>query len=337
MHIAPRHVHAWPVLLALVTSVIACAGGARHTARATAPTEAEASCAGSPTNGRMQPLTLAYVLDGRLLARDVRSPAVGAPPGAPPEPEQPPEVARLGVDDIFNMEFISDTAAVASYGLCPGTTAVVITTVAEARRQGLRPPPPALCIRPLPVGYSEDLVLPIGAAFRVGAGQLDILHECDRPAPPEVHWASSNPDVVEVDSTGLARGRARGRAELVASAEGVEARLTVTVVPPVTRIVITPADTVLAVGDTVLFRASAIGANGQPIPEALLSLRVHEDRTSNASGSSPLFLPVWPFGSQPRRPEPNTLRVRALRTGGGYIVAAMVGRVDSVRVEAVAP
>ncbi|MBW3628904.1 MAG: transglycosylase domain-containing protein, partial [Gemmatimonadetes bacterium] len=70
MQIARWYARAWPVSFALVTSVVACAGGGPVTTPATAPPRMGASCASSETYSRMPPLALAYVLDGRLLARD---------------------------------------------------------------------------------------------------------------------------------------------------------------------------------------------------------------------------------------------------------------------------
>ena len=224
MQLSPGRARACLVTLAMVVTVVACAGGARSTGGAAGPAGPQAACAPAPANTGMRPLSLAYVLDGRLLARDV-------PPfaGAGPDPTRPPEFASLAVDDVFDMDFVTDAAALARLGLCPGTTAVVVTTVAEARRRGLRPPPPALCIRS-PIASGPELVLPVGDTLRVAAGQLDILHECDRPAPAAVRWASSDPGILEVDSAGIVRGRAVGRADLIASADSAEARLTITVV-----------------------------------------------------------------------------------------------------------
>jgi hypothetical protein len=239
------------------------------------------------------------------------------------------------VDDIFNMEFISDTAAIARYGLCPGVTAIVITTVADARRRGLQPPPPKLCVRSLNSRHPLRLALPVGSHFRVAAGQLDILDECDRPAPPDVRWASNDPRVLEVDSAGVVRGRAPGRAEVIASASGVAARLAVTVVPPVKHITITPTEKVFVVGDTITFHAMAYGVNGQPMPEVPLELGVHENRSASPGGVRAAIGRVWQTGPARQRAETNTIQVRALREGTAYVVAAIVGRADSVRVHVV--
>jgi hypothetical protein len=54
----------------------------------------------------------------------------------------------------------------------------------------------------------------------------------------------------------------------------------VTVVPPVARVVVTPADTALAVGDTATFHAVAYGLDGRPLPAVPLALAAFEGRTS---------------------------------------------------------
>jgi hypothetical protein len=198
---------------------------------------------------------------------------------------------------------------------------------------------PPLCIR-APVGRSlPRMAFPVGAEFRFAAGQLDILEECDREAPPAVRWSSSVPAVAAVDSQGLLRALAPGAAAVVVRAGGAEARFGLTVVAPVTRIEIRPGDTTLTVGDSTQFRAAAYDADGHPLPDALLAMRVMEDRASwLASGEAGLGL-VEVFPRQPAGPrrDRNSLAVRARRAATGWVYAEVVGRRDSVRLRAAPP
>jgi hypothetical protein len=276
---------------------------------------------------------MTLVMDGRVLGEQ----AEGAPPTAAQR-----RFAALPVDSIFDLRFVSDSAGLAMYGLCPGATAAVATTTAEARRLGLRPPPPALCLRTTAGRTLPRLAFPVGSEFRFTAGQRDILDECDREAPPGVRWGSSAPAVAAVDSVGRLRALSPGTAEVVARVGGAEARFAVTVVPPVARIEIRPGDTTMAVGDTVRFRAVALGADGRPVPGAVLAMRATETRASylaaDSAGRRVAGLgEVYSLGPSAPRPVPNELPVRAGRVASGYVVAAVVGRADSVRVRAVAP
>jgi hypothetical protein len=272
-------------------------------------------------------------VDGQVLGEQVQ--------GAPATAAQR-RFAALPVDSIFDLRFVGDSAGLAAYGLCPGATAAVAVTAAEARRLGLRPPPPALCLRTTAGRALPRASFAVGAEFRFAAGQRDSLDECDREAPPDVRWASSAPAVAAVDSGGRLRALSPGTAEVVARAGGAEARFAVTVVPPVARIEIRPGDTTLAVGDTVRFRAVALGADGRPVPGVVLAMRATETRASylaadSAGRQTAGFGVVSSFGPDAPRPVPNELPVRARRAAVGYVVAGLVGRADSVRVRAVAP
>jgi hypothetical protein len=184
------------------------------------------------------------------------------------------------------------------------------------------------------------MAFPVGAEFRFAAGRRDILDECDLEGPPGVTWASSAPAVAAVDSLGRLRALAPGVVDVVARAGGAEARFGLTVVPPVARIEIRPRDTTVAVGDTVWFRAVALGTDGRPIPDALLAMRATESEVSYEAADpdrralSGLGEVYFAPPRAPRRP-PNALPVSARRAAVGYVVAAVVGRVDSVQVRAV--
>jgi hypothetical protein len=143
------------------------------------------------------------VLDGRV-SDEVR-------PDAQAEAAQR-RLAAMPVDSIVDLRFVDDSAGLAALGLCPADGgAMVVTTAAYARAHGLRPPPPALCVRAVDGRHPPRMAVPVGQAVRVAAGQLDILDECDRPAPPDVRWTSSKLAVLMVDGVGVARARAGPR------------------------------------------------------------------------------------------------------------------------------
>ena len=178
------------------------------------------ACPGVATDLETGPRWVQISLDGRVL------PPTRARPGNPGA-ENPPEVAHLSADSVFDLALITDSGRLAALGFCPGVIGGAITTVAEARRLGLRPPPPALCV------WVERFPaeVAVGDTLRVRPGQLDLMHECDRPPPGEVRWRSSDEEVLGVDSTGLVTGRRPGVEEAIARFETVEARVGITVTP----------------------------------------------------------------------------------------------------------
>jgi len=276
------------------------------------------------------PDRVTLVLDGQVLGEEARD----APSAARRRLDAVP------VDSIFDLRFVSDSAELASYGLCPGAYAAVATTAAEARRLGLRHPPPPLCIRTTASRNAPRLAFPVGSEFQFAVGQRDMLDECDREAPPDVQWASSAPTIAVVDSLGRLRAVSPGTAEVIATAAGAEARFAVTVVPPVARLEITPGDTTLAIGDRVWFRAMAIGADGRPMPDVVVAVSARESRASyEAPGhrGQPGIVEVHDSTSRMTRRGPNELLVHARRDAMGYVVAAIAGLTDTVRVQVVAP
>ena len=199
---------------------------------------------------------------------------------------------------------------------------------------------PPLCLRTTRGRALPRMAFAVGAEFQFAAGQRDILDECDRESPPGVRWASSAPAVASVDAQGRVRALAPGRTEVIARAGGAEARFGITVVPPVARIRLLPADTTFTVGDTVVFRAVALGRDGRPVPQALVALHVAEHPPSRQAGAPRALREVHSFGraaTPATRATPNTVGVHADRAAAGYVVGTIVGRVDSVLVRAVAP
>lgn len=301
----------------------ACAG-----ARPSHPTVQQPTC----TLRQMTvPGRVTMVLDGQVLGVEVE--------GEAPSPARR-RIDALPIDSIFDLRFVTDSTGPGPNGQCRGAITAVFVTKAEARRLGLRPPPPSLCLRTMTGRALPRVAFPVGGELRFAAGQRDILGECDRAAPPDVGWTTSDPAIAAVDSSGRVRALSPGTAEVVAHAGGVEVRFAMTIVPPVARIEIRPGDTTITVGDTVRFRAVAIGVDGRPIPDAVVALRASETRASYMSSDS---VPrrtsgvgeVHFFGPGAPRPVINELPVLGRRAAIGYVVAVVVGRADSVRIQTV--
>lgn len=201
-----------PLAAAAVTAAAAVACGPGRTAgptRAVGPaTTRTAGAAPACAPRRAAPagrpdVREVLVLDGRV-SDEVR-------PDAQAEAAQR-RLAAMPVDSIVDLRFVDDSAGLAALGLCPADGgAMVVTTAAYARAHGLRPPPPALCVRAVDGRHPPRMAVPVGQAVRVAAGRLDILDECDRPAPPDVRWTSSKLAVLMVDGVGVARARRAAR------------------------------------------------------------------------------------------------------------------------------
>jgi len=70
---------------------------------------------------------------------------------------------------------------------------------------------PALCVRPPSVWPYAEAAVQVGTTMQFAAGQLDILGECDRAAPPDVRWRSGVPTVAAVDDSGRLQALRPGR------------------------------------------------------------------------------------------------------------------------------
>jgi hypothetical protein len=229
------------------------------------------------------------------------------------------KVKELDVDSIFNMIFLSDSTQLSAYGLCPGKPALAWITTAYARRHGLRPPPPALCIRYV------DGALPVGERIRLSAGQLDILDECDRSAPAGLTWRSANPDVASVDSTGEVTAKAPGKTEVIVTASGADARHAIEVIPVVQRFEIV-ADTVLFMGDTIEVQARAYGIDGRPMPDVPLIVNAHTDLVRDGE------LRHGPWRKILIPGQANRWRMSPHYAGRAWIRAGVIGKSDSLAV-----
>ncbi len=110
---------------------------------------------------------------------------------------------------------------------------------------------------------------------------------------PTLHWASSDPSVVSVDSTGLVEARADGDA-LVTVTDSVGADTAkVHVQQVVASVQVAPSSTTLQAGDTVALSASTMDANGYPVHGA--AVRWGSNNPSVATvGSSGTVVAVAP-------------------------------------------
>ena len=267
------------------------------------------------------------MLDGRVIGEEL--------PGAPPGPALR-RLEQLAADSIFDIRVVSDSGQLASFGLCPGDVAMVVTTTAESRRSGYKPPPPSLCVRGVGRRSPPSMALPVGQRVEVVAGQLDILHECDLAGPPGVRWSSGDSSVLVVDSSGRVLGRRPGRAEVIASAGGAEARHAISVVVPVARIQVTLSDSSPLAGDTITVQTLAYGLDGRAHPEIVVTPSVVEDQESRSRGGDRTFVrELYPVRGAPAS-APNSVRLVFHRAGTGWITAAVVGRTDSVQVRVTA-
>jgi hypothetical protein len=81
-------------------------------------------------------------------------------------------------------------------------------------------------------------------------------------------WRTDAPAVALVDAAGAVTGVAPGRATVIASAEDVEATVTVEVVEnPVQRLVLEPRTSTARTGDVLRLQIEAEGADGQPVAD----------------------------------------------------------------------
>jgi trimeric autotransporter adhesin len=134
-----------------------------------------------------------------------------------------------------------------------------------------------------------------------------------------VFWASEDTTIASVSRSGLVTGRSAGTVRIAASAEGVDALVTVTVVPrAVHSVALSPPQASLRVGETVRLEASARDRTGQPL----------NGRVVSWASSDPSVASVDAGG-----------QVTGVRAGASTITATIEGRsaTASVTVEAPPP
>lgn len=198
---------------------------------------------------------------------------------------------------------------------------------------------PQHCIRPPSGAWVPGIAFPVGTEVRFTSGRRDILDECDLPATFAVEWSSSAPEVAVIESDGILRGVSPGKVEVIARARGGEQRFAVTVTPAIARIEILPGDTTMTVGDTLRFRAVARGTDGSALPDVIVGMRVSDSAPVSAGTGVPRVIDEA-YEAGPRAPlfTTNVIRAYARRAGtSGLVIAWVIGRADTVRINAIAP
>jgi hypothetical protein len=144
-------------------------------------------------------------------------------------------------------------------------------------------------VKPAPVTVVE--IAPIDRPLTVdGAIQLAATPRTERGVPrieAPVTWASSDPDIVEVDAAGLANGVAPGRATVRATSDGATGEVAIEVVPnPIASLSIEPRSSTARTGDVVRLAPGAVDASGREVPEPVVRWAVSGDgATVDADGA----------------------------------------------------
>ncbi len=184
---------------------------------------------------------------------------------------------------------------------------------------------PPLCVR-------GDLYgpIPLNASAQFRAGGVDYMLDCDLPQDIPVQWSSSDTSVATIDERGVVTPRRKGTARIWARSRRVfqgsdSAAADITVIPTVERVVLRPRDTVVTVGDTVEYTAQALS------PKAVV-IEVRPSIMDRQDGFSAIVKERALHRLHFRgRPTASGLDVWSERPAGGWIVARLGDRRDSVR------
>jgi len=179
-----------------------------------------------------------------------------------------------------------------------------------------------LCFNAAP----HQRVVPVGVQFQLRAGLLDILHDCDLPAPAGLQWLSANPEIATVDTNGVLRGIRPGRTEAIARYGRKQVRTPIEVVPAIARLQLSPVDTTITIGDTVVFRAAAYAPDGSP----LNSVRVHIG--AGADNWPRLILSPVDRPQSAAGAGSGAVVLQARSEGTTHVFASVIGLSDSVLV-----
>lgn len=167
-------------------------------------------------------------------------------------------------------------------GIAPGQTSISATaegisasatiTVIERDVASLRILPTSLSLR---VNETEQLT-----AIALDEDGIELEGN-------QVTWASEDEDIATIDGSGTITGIDVGQVTITASLGEISAALLVSVTPEaIARIVVTPDDVEMTVGETQTFRAAALGTSGELL----------DGRTLTWSSSKTDVLTVTPLG-----------------------------------------
>lgn len=182
-----------------------------------------------------------------------------------------------------------------------------------------------LCVRTQP---ADMLGIPAGGEFALQAGGLDILAECDRPAPGSVRWSSSNPDVATVDEHGRVRARQAGTVEITART-GRRGRVItpLRIHPRVARVQVHASSSLASVGDTVRVEAAAFDGAGRRLDIPILITADGAGMPVDRGGS--ILAPPWTDLNQHYS---GRLDFRANSPGTTMVRALVIGHADSLEI-----
>ena len=157
-------------------------------------------------------------------------------------------------------------ASIASDGIVTAVSAGQATVTATAEGKSATA---AITVTPVPVGSLS--LSPASASIPAGTTQQFSALVKDAQgnvlSGRVVSWLSGAPAVATIDQTGLATAVGNGSAIIIASSEGQQATVTLTVTPvTVTSVQVTPANNTLQVGQTQQLAAVVSDGNGTPLP-----------------------------------------------------------------------
>lgn len=148
-----------------------------------------------------------------------------------------------------------------------GTTTITVTATAAGNASfsaATHTTMVEVAVAPLPP--AAVLVTPASPSLIIGRSQPMMASARDAKGGAltgrAVVWSTSNASVATISATGLVTAVAPGTVTIAATVEGVEGTATLTVVPPVATVQVTPTSTSLFVGRTLQMSALARDADG---------------------------------------------------------------------------
>jgi uncharacterized protein YjdB len=171
------------------------------------------------------------------------------------------------------------TADGRAVGVAPGAAEIAANSLGRSARAVVTVGPRAVAT----VQITPDAPrLAVGARQQLAARAVHA--DGNLLADRHIVWASSDPRVATVDSTGLLEGRAAGVATITATAEGRTASVAATVEgAPVAALAVTPAVARLVVGQATQLVATARGASGELLADRPVAWRSADETVATVS------------------------------------------------------